>query len=55
MQAGNSESIIHKHYLDLKGPAEAEQFFSILPSRMAVATEQGNDAVSPVPIPFVAA
>ena len=55
LQAGNSESIIHKHYLDLKGPAEAEQFFSILPSRMAVATEQGNDAVSPVPIPFVAA
>jgi integrase len=31
LQAGNSESIIRKHYLDLKTPAEAEQFFSILP------------------------
>jgi integrase len=31
LQAGNSESIIRKHYLDLKSPAEAEQFFSILP------------------------
>jgi len=31
LQAGNSESIIRKHYLDLKSPAEAEQFFGILP------------------------
>jgi hypothetical protein len=29
IQAGNSESIIRKHYLDLKSPAEAEQFFGI--------------------------
>lgn len=55
LQAGNSESIIRKHYLDLKSPAEAEQFFGILPRRIAAAAEQGNDAVSPVPIPFVAA
>ena len=55
LQAGNSESIIRKHYLDLKNPAEAEQFFSILPRRSSIATEQVNDAVSPVPIPFVAA
>jgi hypothetical protein len=33
LQAGNSESIIRKHYLDLKSQAEAEQFFSILPRR----------------------
>ena len=33
LQAGNSESIIRKHYLDLKSPAEAEQFFGILPRR----------------------
>jgi integrase len=33
LQAGNSETIIRKHYLDLKSPAEAEEFFSILPSR----------------------
>jgi len=32
LQAGNSESIIRKHYLDLKTPAEAEQFFAILPT-----------------------
>jgi len=33
LQAGNSESIIRKHYLDLKSAAEAEQFFSIVPAR----------------------
>ena len=31
LQAGNSESIIRKHYLDLKSTAEAEAFFSIMP------------------------
>jgi hypothetical protein len=31
LQAGNSESIIRKHYLDLKTPAEAEAFFNIRP------------------------
>jgi len=30
LQAGNSESIIRKHYLDLKTPAEAEDFFGIM-------------------------
>jgi integrase len=33
LQAGNSESIIRKHYLDLKTTDEAEQFFGILPER----------------------
>jgi integrase len=33
LQAGNSEAIIRKHYLDLKSPAEAEAFFNILPKR----------------------
>jgi integrase len=32
LQAGNSESIIRKHYLDLKTPAEAETFFNIRPA-----------------------
>ncbi len=32
LQAGNSESIIRRHYLDLKSPAEAEEFFGILPN-----------------------
>jgi integrase len=31
IQAGNSESIIRKHYLDLKNTKEAEEFFGILP------------------------
>ncbi len=35
LQAGNSESIIRKHYLDLKTPEEAEQFFSIRPTAAA--------------------
>ena len=38
LQAGNSESIIRKHYLDLKTPAEAEQFFGILPTTCTPAT-----------------
>ena len=35
IQAGNSESIIRKHYLDLKDSAEAEQFFGIMPKHAA--------------------
>jgi integrase len=35
LQAGNSESIIRKHYLDLKNPSEAEEFFAILPKGSA--------------------
>ena len=31
LQAGNSESIIRKHYLDLKTEAEADQFWRIAP------------------------
>jgi site-specific recombinase XerC len=33
LQAGNSEAIIRKHYLDLKSKEEAARFFSILPRR----------------------
>lgn len=32
LQAGNSENIIRKHYLDLKSKEEAEEFFGIMPS-----------------------
>lgn len=35
LQAGNSEAIIRRHYLDLKSREEAEAFFSILPKRTA--------------------
>ena len=31
LQAGNSESVIRKHYLDLIAPDEADQFWQILP------------------------
>ena len=52
LQAGNSESIIRKHYLDLKSTEEADDFFGILPRRVAaVATsEKSNDIVSPASI-----
>ncbi len=36
LQAGNSESIIRKHYLDLKSAAEAEEFSNILPKQVKV-------------------
>jgi integrase len=36
LQAGNSESIIRKHYLDLRSTTEAEEFFAIIPKRRAV-------------------
>jgi hypothetical protein len=31
LQAGNSEEIIRRHYLDLKSQAEAARFFAIVP------------------------
>jgi site-specific recombinase XerD len=37
LQAGNSESIIKKHYLDLKSPDEAARFFSIAPKHVTEA------------------
>jgi integrase len=33
IQAGNSEGIIRRHYLDLKSAEEAEDYWSILPQR----------------------
>jgi len=35
LQAGNSEAIIRKHYLDIKTQEEAVEFFNILPKRRA--------------------
>jgi len=34
IQAGNSESIIRRHYLDLKSTTEAEEFFRIMPKHL---------------------
>ena len=50
LQAGNSESIIRKHYLDLKSKEEAEAFFGILPQRAAPA----SNMFSVVPGPALA-
>ena len=33
LQAGNSEGIIRKHYLNIKSPAEAEAFFALMPKK----------------------
>jgi integrase len=46
LQAGNSETIIRKHYLDLKSAAEAEAFFSILPQRKI---ETSTASAKPIP------
>ena len=52
LQAGNSETIIRKHYLDLKSTEEAEQFFGVLPRHVATAAapEKPDDIVSPASI-----
>ena len=46
LQAGNSESIIRKHYLDLKTPAEAAEFFGIMP-----ASHTGAATAETLPVP----
>lgn len=33
LQAGNSEAVIRKYYLDVKSPEEAERFFAIFPEK----------------------
>lgn len=43
LQAGNSEGIIRRHYLDLKSPEEAEHFFGISPSHAVTASEKTSD------------
>jgi hypothetical protein len=53
LQAGNSESIIRKHYLDLKTTAEAEAFFGIVPKLRAV--PEAGATVVPIPPPMRAA
>jgi hypothetical protein len=54
LQAGNSESIIRKHYLDLKTPAEAEQFFGILPTPVTVAATATITPTETSPLPIAA-
>jgi len=47
LQAGNSESIIRKHYLDLKSQTEAEAFYGIVPQ---LAQPAPSDALVKMPI-----
>jgi len=52
LQAGNSEAIIRRHYLDLKSAAEADEFFGIRPERpvslaLPVAASLKKPAVAP--------
>jgi len=44
LQAGNSESTIRKHYLDLKSRAEAEEFFSIYPAAYSASACPGGSS-----------
>jgi integrase len=46
LQAGNSESIIRRHYLDLKATAEADVFFGIRPKRA-----KDSAVIVPMPTP----
>ena len=46
LQAGNSESIIRRHYLNVTTPQEAEAFFNILPLRTA--SEKAPEATAAV-------
>jgi integrase len=50
LQAGNSETIIRKHYLDLKSKDEAEQFWGILPQRTSTTAEVTPFAETPAPV-----
>ncbi|MDD3179554.1 MAG: site-specific integrase [Opitutaceae bacterium] len=57
IQAGNSESIIRKHYLDLKTTKEADGFFGILPKHAGsiVAEDAAATPATDVPSESVAA
>jgi hypothetical protein len=52
LQAGNSESIIRRHYLNVTTPQEAESFFKIMPGKK---TEAKAPQAVPVTVAPVAA
>jgi len=49
LQAGNSENIIRRHYLDLKSTAESDAFFGIRPKRSKGSAKRA--IVMPMPAP----
>jgi integrase len=46
LQAGNSEAIIRRHYLNVTTSQEAEMFFAIMPTKKPKAETAQSDAVS---------
>lgn len=50
LQAGNTESIIRKHYLDLKTVAESDEFFGIVPQLRPVPAAETPTAAIPPPL-----
>lgn len=50
LQAGNSESIIRKHYLGLKTAAEADEFFGIVPQLRPVPSQDAPPEPIPEPL-----
>jgi hypothetical protein len=52
LQAGNSERIIRRHYLDVKSPQEAGEFFGILPKLRPVPQQSPAQPTPPAqPVP----
>jgi hypothetical protein len=53
LQAGNSESIIRRHYLNVTTPQEADAFFNVLPARRGAAQPLPavQQATVPAPVP----
>ena len=49
IQAGNSEAIIRRHYLDLKTAKEAEEFFGVIPKHAKILTMSASIDVSSLP------
>ena len=49
LQAGNSESIIRRHYLDLKSTEEAEHFSESCHAALPSHPRKTNDTLSVVP------
>jgi integrase len=53
LQAGNSEAIIRKHYLDLRTPKEADEFFGIMPGRVNALPARDQAPASGINAPMI--
>ncbi|WP_236919120.1 site-specific integrase [Ereboglobus luteus] len=50
LQAGNSERIIRRHYLNVTTPQEAEAFFNIMPALRGKPRTETNAAIAPIAV-----